>query len=200
MFRPIMACAVAGILCACGATTDDPTEAATSPSIPSIVEATVSLSPTASPTPTPSPSPTPSVDELGQAYIVAADAFNASVCAGNAELEAAAAGTEAEYLAAAVDAFGDVAEAAAELGDALNEMGLESQFGPELAEMQAAVEQRHEAHEAVAGATSLDEAIELVDSLAVPASDRMRAASQALRSALGLAEAPDDVCVREVDE
>lgn len=203
MFRAILATAVVITLCACGASaTADPTGIAAPASVPPTVEATQSPSPTPTPTPTPtpSPSPTPSVGELGQAYLAAADAFNASVCEGNAILEEGSAGSDAEYLVAAVEAFGMVGEAAGQLREELAEIGLESTFWPELEEMQAAVAQRQEAYEAVAAATSLDEASEIVEAMAVPATDRMTAASQALRSALGLPDAPADVCVREVEE
>lgn len=197
MTRLILLCALAGALTGCGASTaTDAAVSAVPEGTPSAVPATSTPDPTVAPTATPSPSPTPSLEELARAYLVVADAFNATICEGNAVLTAAE--SDADYFEAAVTVFGAGVEHLADFRDGLMDIGLESRFGSELDAMVQAIEERRAAYAELAAAPTLDEAGAIFDAKVFPANERMNAAGKALRTTLELPPRPEDACEREV--
>lgn len=199
MTRLILLCALVGALAGCGASSATDTAVSALPeSTASATPASSTPDPTVEPTATPSPSPSASLEDLAGAYLVVADAFNATICEGNAILGAAE--TDAEYFEAAVTAFGAGVEHLADFRDGLMDIGLESRFGSELDAMVEAIEERRAAYAELAGASTLDEAGAIFDEKVFPANERMNAAGQAMRTALELPPRPEDACEREVAE
>ena len=195
MIRLILLCALVGALTGCGASSSTGAAVSSAPT-PSAAPTTSTPDPTVAPTATPSPSPSASLEDLARAYLVVADAFNATICEGNAILGAAE--TDAEYFEAAMTTFGAGVGHLAAFRDGLMDIGLESQFGSELDAIVEAIEERRAAYAELAAASTLDEAGAIFDERVFPANERMNAAGQAMRTALELPPRPEDACEREV--
>jgi len=201
MFSRIALVGLALLLSACGtAGLGDSTSTRTASSTGrASVAFTPTPTPRSTPEPSPTPSPTPSVQDLAQAYLAAADAFNAQVCAGNTAINALSSGDDdLTVLQVATGAYAGSAAALGELARGLDAARLEEWFPGPVGELLAAVEAMQAQYAHVASASTIQELSDFLNDDVTAAEHRMGDAGTVLRGVLGLPDRPSDVCVREV--